>query len=95
MVDDGSRDDTTAVMQALCASHPALVYLKLSRNFGKEAALTAGIDATRGDVVVMMDADGQHPSNLLADMLPSGARASTSSTRCAARVTTSRACRPA
>jgi glycosyltransferase involved in cell wall biosynthesis len=69
VVDDGSRDDTTAVMQALCAQHADLVYLKLSRNFGKEAALTAGIDATRGDVVVMMDADGQHPSGLLADML--------------------------
>lgn len=69
VVDDGSRDDTTAVMQTLCAGHPQLVYLKLSRNFGKEAALTAGIDATRGEVVVMMDADGQHPSSLLADML--------------------------
>ena len=69
VVDDGSRDDTTEVMQALCARHADLVYLKLSRNFGKEAALTAGIDATRGDVVVMMDADGQHPSSLLADML--------------------------
>ncbi len=68
VVDDGSRDDSTAVMQALCATHRELVYLKLSRNFGKELALTAGIDATRGDVVILMDADGQHPVTLLAEM---------------------------
>ena len=69
VVDDGSRDDTTKVMQALCAAHPEVVYLKLSRNFGKEPALTAGIDATRGDVVFLMDADGQHPVTLLPEML--------------------------
>ena len=69
VVDDGSRDDTPAVMQALCAEHPALVYLLLSRNFGKEPALTAGIDATRGEVVLLMDADGQHPVELLPTML--------------------------
>ncbi|MEO8118276.1 MAG: glycosyltransferase family 2 protein [Rhodoferax sp.] len=69
VVDDGSRDDTTQVMQALCAAHREVVYLKLSRNFGKEPALTAGIDATRGDVVVLMDADGQHPVELLPEML--------------------------
>jgi glycosyltransferase involved in cell wall biosynthesis len=69
VVDDGSRDDTTQVMQTLCAAHAEVVYLKLSRNFGKEPALTAGIDATRGDVVFLMDADGQHPIALLPDML--------------------------
>jgi glycosyltransferase involved in cell wall biosynthesis len=69
VVDDGSRDDTTAVMQALCADHPEVVYLKLSRNFGKEPALTAGIDATQGEVVVLMDADGQHPVSLVPEML--------------------------
>ncbi len=69
VVDDGSRDDTTAVMQALCATHPEVVYLKLSRNFGKEPALTCGIDATRGEVVVLMDADGQHPVSLVPEML--------------------------
>lgn len=69
VVDDGSRDDTTQVMKALCAAHPQVVYLKLSRNFGKEPALTAGIDATRGDVVVLMDADGQHPVALVPEML--------------------------
>jgi glycosyltransferase involved in cell wall biosynthesis len=69
VVDDGSRDDTPLVMQTLCAAHPEVVYLKLSRNFGKEPALTAGIDATRGDVVFLMDADGQHPIALLPEML--------------------------
>ncbi len=69
VVDDGSRDDTTAVMQSLCSDHPEVVYLKLSRNFGKEPALTAGLDATRGEVVVLMDADGQHPVSLVPEML--------------------------
>ena len=69
VVDDGSRDDTTQVMQSLCAAHCEVVYLKLSRNFGKEPALTAGIDATRGDVVILMDGDGQHPIALLPEML--------------------------
>ncbi|MBT9506408.1 glycosyltransferase family 2 protein [Rhodoferax sp.] len=69
VVDDGSRDDTTQVMQTLCAAHREVVYLKLSRNFGKEPALTAGIDATRGEVVILMDADGQHPVALLPEML--------------------------
>ena len=69
VVDDGSRDDTAPVMRGLCAAHPGLVYLQLSRNFGKEPALTAGLDAARGDVVVLMDADGQHPAALLPGML--------------------------
>ena len=69
IVDDGSRDDTMAVMHALCARYPQVIYLKLSRNFGKEPALTAGIDAAQGDVVILMDGDGQHPVSLLPDML--------------------------
>jgi glycosyltransferase involved in cell wall biosynthesis len=69
VVDDGSRDDTARVMQALCAAHPQLVYVRLSRNFGKESALTAGLNQARGDVVVLMDADGQHPLALLPEML--------------------------
>ena len=69
VVDDGSRDDTQAVMTSLCEAHPEVVYLKLSRNFGKEPALTAGLDACRGDIVYLMDADGQHPMGLLPEML--------------------------
>lgn len=69
IVDDGSRDDTTTVMQTLCASYRQVLYLKLSRNFGKEPALTAGIEAARGQVLFLMDGDGQHPVALLPDML--------------------------
>ncbi len=69
IVDDGSRDDTPAVMHALCARYPQVNYLKLSRNFGKEPALTAGIDAAQGDVVILMDGDGQHPVSLLPEMV--------------------------
>jgi cellulose synthase/poly-beta-1,6-N-acetylglucosamine synthase-like glycosyltransferase len=47
VVDDGSRDDTALVMHGLCAAHPQVVYVQFSRNFGKEAALTAGLDAAR------------------------------------------------
>jgi len=69
LVNDGSRDDTASVMRELCAAHPEVVALNLSRNFGKESALMAGIDAARGEVVVLMDADGQHPVALVAQML--------------------------
>ncbi|MFZ2737191.1 MAG: glycosyltransferase family 2 protein [Burkholderiaceae bacterium] len=69
VVNDGSSDDTAQVMGRLCQRHPELVFLQLSRNFGKEAALTAGLDAAQGEVVVLMDADGQHPSSFLSSML--------------------------
>lgn len=69
VVDDGSRDDTQQVMQGLCLADPKVVFLKLSRNFGKESALTAGLEAAHGDVVIIMDADGQHPLSLLPEML--------------------------
>jgi glycosyltransferase involved in cell wall biosynthesis len=69
VVDDGSRDDTAEVMQGLCADHAQVVYVKLSRNFGKESALTAGLAIARGETVVLMDADGQHPTSLLPEML--------------------------
>lgn len=69
VVDDGSQDDTADVMQGLCAEHAQVVYVKLSRNFGKESALTAGLDIAQGETVVLMDADGQHPTSLLPEML--------------------------
>lgn len=69
VVDDGSRDDTVAVVHALAQQAPEVVCLELSRNFGKEAAITAGLTATRGEVVLIMDADGQHPCRLLPQML--------------------------
>jgi len=69
VVDDGSEDDSNKILMGLCKQYEHLVYLQLSRNFGKESAITAGIDAARGDVVFMLDADGQHPVDLLPAML--------------------------
>ena len=68
LVDDGSTDRTPVAM-ATWARRPGIRVLQLSRNFGKEAALTAGLQAARGDVVVMMDADLQHPPALLPQLL--------------------------
>ncbi len=69
LVDDGSSDATGEVMERLSQAHAQVVSLGLSRNFGKEAALSAGIDAAAGDVVFLMDSDGQHPVSLLPEML--------------------------
>jgi polyisoprenyl-phosphate glycosyltransferase len=64
LVDDGSTD-STPLMLAQWAQTPGFRVLQLSRNFGKEAALTAGLQAAMGDVVVMMDADLQHPPAII------------------------------
>lgn len=64
-VDDGSRDGTGDRLDLLATRHPELVSLRLSRNFGKEAAMAAGLQAARGAAVVLMDADLQHPPELL------------------------------
>jgi glycosyltransferase involved in cell wall biosynthesis len=64
VVDDGSTDNTAATAFAFASDYPVKCLL-LSRNFGKENALTAGIDEARGDVVILMDADGQHPLAML------------------------------
>jgi len=69
LVNDGSRDATADVIDTLCQTHHEVVGIHLSRNFGKEAALMAGIDAARGEVVVLMDSDGQHPVSLVSSML--------------------------
>ena len=69
VVNDGSADDTSAVLAGLCEIHAPLRALDLSRNFGKEAALTAGLDAARGDAVILMDADLQHSPDLIGQML--------------------------
>lgn len=68
IVNDGSRDDTHAVAMRLVAQGLPVRYLALSRNFGKEAAMSAGIDHARGNVVLLIDADFQHPLELLPDM---------------------------
>jgi glycosyltransferase involved in cell wall biosynthesis len=64
-VDDGSRDGTLAVARALPAGAADLQVVSLSRNFGKEAALAAGLDHARFGAVLFMDGDGQHPPTLV------------------------------
>jgi polyisoprenyl-phosphate glycosyltransferase len=68
VIDDGSRDATPAAMAPWLAQ-PGVRYVRLSRNFGKEAALTAGIDRAAGEVVLLMDADLQHPASLVPEMV--------------------------
>jgi glycosyltransferase involved in cell wall biosynthesis len=64
-VDDGSRDTTLAVAQELAPDALDVQVIALSRNFGKEAALLAGLDHARFGAVLFMDGDGQHPPNLI------------------------------
>ena len=68
-VDDGSRDNTLAQLIAISKTDPRVSVLEFSRNFGKEAAMTAGIDATTGDCVIPIDADLQDPPALIAEMI--------------------------
>ena len=68
VVNDGSSDDTEFALAPWLAKGN-IRYVALSRNFGKEAALTAGIDRARGEVVMLIDADLQHPPALIDDML--------------------------
>jgi dolichol-phosphate mannosyltransferase len=64
-VDDGSHDGTLAVLRYLAATDDRVRYLSLSRNFGHQAALTAGLEHARGDAVITLDCDGQHPPKLI------------------------------
>ena len=68
-VDDGSRDGTFAVLAALAARDPRVRVVALSRNFGKEIALAAGLEHARGEAVVPIDADLQHPPELLGELV--------------------------
>lgn len=67
-VDDGSRDGTLAILRDLSEKDDSVRYWSFSRNFGKEAAMYAGILNSRGDYVVLMDADLQHPPAMLKEM---------------------------
>jgi dolichol-phosphate mannosyltransferase len=69
LVDDGSRDGTAAAMAAAAAADPRVKIVALSRNFGHQPALTAGLEHARGDVVVMLDGDLQDPPELIPTML--------------------------
>ncbi|MDB5267475.1 MAG: glycosyl transferase family 2 [Hymenobacter sp.] len=68
-VDDGSSDGTAQVLHQLCAADPELHYVSLSRNFGHQSALRAGLAYATGDCVISLDADLQHPPALLPELL--------------------------
>jgi dolichol-phosphate mannosyltransferase len=68
-IDDGSRDETLRLLEIEAAADPRIKVLGFSRNFGHQAAITAGLDFATGDAVVVMDADLQDPPELLAEMV--------------------------
>ena len=69
LIDDGSRDGTLSVMRRLAGADAHIRYLSFSRNFGKEAAMYAGLTNADGDLVAVMDADMQDPPSLLPGMV--------------------------
>ncbi len=71
LIDDGSTDDTWSVVRQQVKVYSTLRAVQLSRNFGKEAAVCAGLDSARGEAIIVLDADLQHPPNLIPDMVRS------------------------
>src|ERR1700723_45965 len=69
LVDDGSSDGTPLLLDRIADADPRVKVVSLSRNFGHQTALTAGLDQARGDAVVMLDADLQDPPELITTML--------------------------
>ena len=68
-INDGSRDRTLSLLEHLHQQDKRFCYVSLSRNFGKESAMLAGFDHARGDDVIIMDADLQHPPQVIPQML--------------------------
>ena len=69
LVNDGSTDNTLSMMQQLCDEDNHYHLIDLSRNYGKEIAIMAGIDYSHGDAIIIMDADMQHPIDVIPEML--------------------------
>lgn len=69
LVDDGSRDNSWDQLTSLATENKKVTSLRLSRNFGKEAAICAGLEYAKGDMVLVMDADLQHPPSLIPQMV--------------------------
>jgi len=67
-VNDGSRDNSLAIIKLLAAAHSNVKFIDFSRNFGHQIAVTAGLDIAKGDAVVIIDADLQDPPELIAEM---------------------------
>jgi polyisoprenyl-phosphate glycosyltransferase len=68
-INDGSSDHTGEILQKVATQDQRVDYIELSRNFGHQSALTAGLDLAPGDVVITMDGDGQHPPELIPQMI--------------------------
>jgi polyisoprenyl-phosphate glycosyltransferase len=68
-VDDGSSDTTNESLSTLAGADKRICILTFSRNFGHQAALTAGLDASKGDFVITLDGDGQHPPEMIPEMV--------------------------
>ncbi len=68
-IDDGSRDGTLQRLEAIAARDPRVVVIELARNFGQQAAMSAGLAAARGDAIVITDADLQDPPEVILDMV--------------------------
>lgn len=68
-VDDGSTDSSLEVLERLALANPTARYISFSRNFGHQAALRAGLSEARGDAVISMDADLQHPPEMIPELL--------------------------
>jgi dolichol-phosphate mannosyltransferase len=68
-VNDGSRDRSLALLEALCSREPRFRLISLARNFGHQAAITAGVDRASGEAVVIMDADLQDPPEVVRQMI--------------------------
>ena len=69
IVNDGSTDNTLKIIQKLAQKNPKIKVLSLSRNFGKEPALSAGLRYAKGDAAITIDADGQQPPKLIPDFI--------------------------
>lgn len=68
-IDDGSKDRTLSILKDLCDTDPQSHYISFSRNFGKESAMLAGLEYSTGECVVIMDADMQHPPEMIPTLL--------------------------
>lgn len=69
LVDDGSTDDTWKAIQSLARMGPHIRAVRFSRNFGKESAMSAGLERARGDAAILMDGDLQHPPEVIPEMV--------------------------
>ena len=69
LVDDGSKDYTLSVLKEIAVADRRFFYISLSKNFGHQAAITAGLEKAKGDLVVTLDSDLQHPPELIVEMI--------------------------